>query len=126
LLVLFITGWNTLRLWTAIDWADVLNGFSARPGAWITALSGAVWMVAGLSIIWGVWQNKVWSAKLLVGAAAAYSAWYWSERLIFQESRPNWPFAVLLNLVLLLFIFFATRSLTREAHDRKSKNPKDE
>ena len=125
-LVLFITAWNGLRLWTALAWQKVLTEFSAQPATWITALSGCIWMVTGVLIIWGIWQNKAWTVKILVGAAAGYSAWYWSERLIFQEPRPNWPFAVLLNVVLLIFIFFATKTLTREAHERKPKNPKDE
>ncbi len=125
-LVLFITVWNGLRLWTALAWQKVLTEFSAQPVTWITALDGCIWMVTGFLIIWGIWQQKAWTVKILLGAAAGYTVWYWSERLSFQEPRPNWPFAIILNLVLLIFIFFTTKSLTREAHERKPKNPKDE
>jgi hypothetical protein len=125
-LVFFITAWNGLRVWTALAWRNVLTEFSARPAGWITALSGCIWIVAGCLIIWGIWKNKTWTAKILARAAAGYTAWYWTERLVFQAPRANWPFAVLLNLILLIFIFFTTKTLSREAHERKPKNQKDE
>jgi len=124
LLVLTLSAWNGLRLWTSLAWQDVLNEFSAHPSPIITAVSGAIWMVAGFMLIWGIWQKKAWSPKLLIGVAAGYSVWYWSERLIWQNPHPNWLFAVIVNLALLVFISFTTKLLTREAHERKNENPK--
>ena len=124
-LVLTLSAWNGLRLWTALAWQDVLNEFSAQPRRpSITAISGAVWMVTGFILIWSIWQKKAWAAKLLLGAAAGYTVWYWSERLIWQNPHPNWLFAVIVNLALLVFILFTTKLLTREAHERKNENPK--
>ena len=122
-LVLFLTAWNTLRLWTAIAWHNVLNEYSASPNPAITAISGAIWMITGVILLWGIWQKKAWTAKLLLGASAGYTVWYWSERLLWQSPHPNWPFAVIVNLVLIIFILFTTRSLTREAHERKIEHP---
>jgi hypothetical protein len=122
-LVLFLTVWNGLRLFTAIAWRDVLTEFSANPPAWVTALVGAVWLVTGIILLWGILWQKPWAGKMLLGAAAAYSVWYWIERLVWQAPRPNWPFAVILNLILVLFILFATRPWMREAYERKNKNP---
>jgi hypothetical protein len=123
-LVLFLTAWNALRLWTAIAWHNVLNEFSTQPISTITAVSGAFWMVTGIILLWSIWQRKAWAAKLLLGASAGYTVWYWCERLIWQNPHPNWPFAVIVNLVLIVFILFTTKSLTREAHERKIENPK--
>ncbi|MBI5839378.1 MAG: hypothetical protein HZB19_04690 [Chloroflexi bacterium] len=123
-LVLFLTVWNGFRLWTAIAWRDVLNEFAVRPGPIITAISGAFWLVTGSILLWGILLKKAWAGKMLIGAAAGYSVWYWSERLVWQEPRQNWPFAVILNLILLVFIFLTTKSLTREAYDRKVENPR--
>jgi multisubunit Na+/H+ antiporter MnhE subunit len=83
-------------------------------------------MFAGAFTFWGIWQKKAWTAKLLLGAAAGYTVWYWSERLIWQRPHPNWPFAVIVNLVLLGFILFTTKSLSREAYEQKNENPKSE
>jgi hypothetical protein len=122
-LVLFLTAWNALRLWTAIAWHNVLNEFSAQPTT-ITAISGAIWMLTGIILLWSIWQKKAWAAKLLLGVAAGYTVWYWCERLFWQNPHPNWPFAVIVNLVLIFFILFTTKTLTREAHERKIENPK--
>ena len=122
-LVLSMTAWNALRLWTALAWNNVLNEFSAQPISTITAISGALWMVTGIILLWGIWQKKAWAAKLLLGASAGYIVWFWCEQLIWQNPHPNWLFTVIVNLVLMIFILFTTKSLTREAHERKIENP---
>ena len=122
-LVLFLTAWNALRLFTAVAWRNVLLEFSANPPPWVTASVGVVWLVTGLLLLWSILWEKRWAGKMLLGAAAAYSVWYWIERLVWQAPRPNWLFAVILNFVLLLFILFAMRPMTREAYERKNKNP---
>jgi hypothetical protein len=124
LLVLTLTAWNGLRLWTSLVWENVLNEFSARESPIIMTTSAAIWMVAGIILIWSMWQKKAWAAKLLIGAAAGYSVWYWSERLIWQIPHPNWLFAVIVNLVVLIFVPFSINLLSREAHERKNENPK--
>lgn len=122
-LVLLLTAWNALRLWTALAWQNVLNEFSSQPTSTITAVSGAFWIVAGIILLWSIWQKKAWAAKLLLGTAAGYSVWYWSEILIWQNLHPNWLFNLIVNLVLMIFILFTTKSLMRETHERKNKNP---
>jgi predicted PurR-regulated permease PerM len=104
----------------------VLNEFSSQPSSIIITVSGAIWMFAGIFTLWSIWQKKAWTAKLLLGAAAGYTIWYWSERLIWQRPHPNWPFAVIVNLVLLGFILFTIKSLSREAYEQKNENPKSE
>ncbi len=123
-LVLSLTAWNILRLWTALAWRDVLNEFSSQPSPSVLGISGAIWSVCGIIVLWSIWQKKAWAAKLLIGASAGYSLWVWIERLVWQNPHPNWLFAVIVNLVLIVFILFATKSLTREAHERNIENPK--
>ena len=125
-LVLTLTTWNFIRFWTALAWREVLNEFSSQPTSTVITASGAVWMFIGIFILWSIWQRKAWAAKLLLGASAGYTVWYWSERLIWQSPHPNWPFAVIVNLVLLGFIPFAIKSLSREAYEQKNENPKSE
>jgi hypothetical protein len=122
-LVLTLTAWNALRFWTALTWHNVLNEFSTQPTSTVIAVSGAFWVIIGLILLWSIWQKKVWAVKLLFGASAGYTVWYWSERLIWQNPHPNWLFAVIVNLALLVFILFATKSLLREAHERKIEYP---
>jgi hypothetical protein len=123
-LVLTLTAWNGLRLWTALAWQNTLTEFSASPTPVILAISGAFWVVTGIILLWSIWQRKAWAAILLVGVAAGYTVWYWGERLIWQNPQPNWLFAVIVNLALLIFILFTSKLLAREAHERKNENPK--
>ena len=123
-LVLTFTLWNILQLWTAIAWDNVLNEFHVHPPPTVTAVSGALWTLCGIILLWSILLKKAWAAKLLVGAAAGYTVWYWIERLIWKTPHPNWLFAVIVNLALLVFILFTTKLLTREAHERKNENPK--
>lgn len=125
-LVLILTTWNLLRAWTSLAWSGALTEFSASLAPAVSAVIGGVWVVAGIILCWGIWQKKAWAVKLLPGAAAGYTVWYWSERFLFQNPRPNLAFAVIVNLGLLVVIFFATKSMSREAYERTIENPKTE
>jgi hypothetical protein len=121
-LVLLLTAWNAVRLWTAVTWWDVLVESSARPSPIVTAVSGAFWLVIGLILLWGMLMGRAWAGNMLIATAAVYSVWYWIERLIWQEPRPNWPFAVILNLIVLVIFSFTTKSLRRETYEWKNEN----
>lgn len=116
-LVLSLTIWNALRAWTALSWRVVLSEFSSRPPYAVTAISGAIFTVTGLILAWGIWQRKPWAANVLLGASAGCTVWYWTERLVWQSPHPNWPLTVIVNLILLGFILFTTKSLSREAYE---------
>ena len=123
-LVFSLTVWNTLRAWTSLAWRDVLIEYSTQPVSAIITISGVIWQIVGILLLWSIWQNKAWATRLLLRAAAGYTVWYWSERLFFQNPHPNWLFAVIVNLAILIFILFTTKSLAREAYERKIENPK--
>lgn len=122
-LVLIFTAWSALGAWTALAWKDMLSRYSPQPSPLITTISSVTWFFVGLLILWSIWKNKAWASKLLLGAAVGYTLWFWSEQLIWQSPHPNWPFAVIVNLALLIFILFNTRSMTREDHERKIEKP---
>ena len=124
MLVLTLTAFNLLRMWTALAWQDILTEFSTQPSPIVLAVSGAVWALCGIVLLWGIWQRKAWAEKLLLGASAGYSLWYWTERLVWQNPHPNWLFAVIVNLAIIVFILFSKKSLTREAYERNIENPK--
>ncbi len=106
LLVLSLIIWNSLRLWTALAWREVLSEFQASPPPAIIAVSAAIWVVTGSILFWVLLTKKPWSWKMLLGAAAAYSVWYWIERLAWHQPHPNWTFAVVVNLLALAIILF--------------------
>jgi len=123
-LVLSLTAWSGLRLYSAIQWWQILSEFASPPGPLYIAGSGAVWVVAGLLLLWGMWEIKPWFRFALLGAGVAYTLWYWSDRSVFQLSRLNWPFALAVNFLLLVILVVCalapgTRTFfsKREAHD---------
>lgn len=123
-LVLGITVWNIIRFWTSLLWRNVLLEFSGRANFTIATVGSGVWILTGMILFWSIRQKKAWAGKLLLGTSAAYSVWYWCGRIFWQETHPNWPFAVILNLILMTFVIFATNSFPRQAYGKKSKNKK--
>ena len=122
-MVLIILIWNIIRMWTALTWSHVLTEFSASLPPIASAVIGGLWAAIGCTLYWSIWQKKAWAWKMLFGTAAGYTVWYWSERLFFQNPRPNTIFAVIVNLGLIILIYFAIKSLSREAYERENENP---
>lgn len=122
-LVLILTTWNALRLWTSIAWRDVLVEYPLRMPPAASAVAGGLWFIIGGILAWGLWRDKMWTAKWLRIAALCYSAWYWSERLVWENPQPNSTFAAAATLACLTLIFIATKSMSREAYERNTENP---
>lgn len=120
LLVLSLIMWNALRLWTALAWQEVLTEFQSSPLPAVISVSAAFWILTGGILFWGQLAKKTWAWKMLLGVAAGYSVWYWTERLVWHQPHPNWTFSVVVNLLALAIILFNKNSLSREAYERKS------
>jgi hypothetical protein len=115
-LVLLFTLLNGLRLWTAIAWRAVLSEFSAASPLYI-GVSGIVWLGIGAWLLWSLLLRKPKARTLLVFSATGYSVWYWCDRFFWQAPRPNWPFALTVNLALLSYIFVVSSFWKRETHE---------
>ena len=106
-LVLIFTAWNGVRLATGLMWRDTLATYVAYPGPLYISLTGAIWTVAGLFWLWSFWRAAIWTRVVLIGAAGLYAAWFWVDRLLVQaQMRANWPFDLLITIILLAYIAF--------------------
>jgi hypothetical protein len=119
---------NGLRLGETIFFWNTLEEYGAHP--LYIVISGGVWLIAGLFLVWGLWQGKTWGwAAALVGTFG-YTAWYWFDRLVLQKPHANWPFVLIANIVFLLLIFMILFSqktrlfFQRDAYERKPETPK--
>ncbi len=121
-LVLIFTAWNFIKLWTLLAWQDVLLEFATSPNLYMSVIISTILVIAGIVLCRGILQKKVWSVKMLPALAAGYTVWYWSERIIWQNGKTNLWFAIAVNLIILIFIYFATKSLSREAYERTIEN----
>ena len=122
-LVLIVSSWNALKAWTSLAWQAILVEYAVQMPPMISAAAGVLWFIIGLVLAWSIWRKKIWSAKFLLVAAAVYTVWFWAERLIWQNPRPNTAFTIVVNLACLIFVFFTSKSLSREAYERNTKNP---
>jgi hypothetical protein len=123
-LVLSLTVWSGLRLYSALQWWNTLIEFAAPPGPWYIAVSGGGWLIASITLLWGMWQVKAWIRYALLGTGAGFSVWYWCDRLFFQMPSENWLFTLLATILLLIVLFVCvlnpgtkTFLSKREAHD---------
>jgi hypothetical protein len=101
-LVLIITAWNFVRLVTSITWHVTLETYASRPGPFYIGVTGGVWALSGVFLLWsfihGAWWNRM--ALLIIGFG--YSAWVWVDKLFVQtQLRANWPFNLLTTVLLL-------------------------
>lgn len=118
-LAFLLAAWNGLRLGTAFAFRETLAEYASRGGAVHLALSGAFWLVTGLAVAWGLWRGEAWGRTAACGAAAACFGWYWFDRLALQTSRPNWPFALAVSLLLLVLTLSILSSRKVKAHFRR-------
>lgn len=119
-LVLLLTVWNALRAWTAFAWRNMLTEFSGDP--LYIGVSGLIWLGIGIWLWLSLLQEKSNARIRLLASATSYSAWIWIDRLFVQTPRENWPFALVMNLVLLSFVLFTSNYWKREAHERKPED----
>jgi len=122
--VLILTGWNAVRLWAGIAWKARLAEFVSRPSPLYIGVTGVLWTALGLSVIWAIWQHRRGARRFIFTGAVIYTTWYWADRLLLQQERSNWPFTAALNLLLLIYVFFSTKSgyFQREDYEREHQN----
>ena len=121
--------WNALRLEQALVFWKTLAGYHLRPGPAYLALSGALWMLAGLALCFGLWTGKRWSRWAAVSVCGLYFVWYWVDRLAAQLPHLNWPFALGVDLLTLALVQLALNTPAtehflrqKEAYERRSKD----
>lgn len=109
----------TRALLTLDDW-DFLNQRAGISPLYLL-LTGLIWTIAWGSTWLGLWWKLPWGAGVMRGLAAVYTLYAWLERL-FLYDRPaqalayqpllphNWLFLVGFNLLLLVWVFWTTKS----------------
>ncbi len=107
---LALLGWSRLQQ-SVLDW-DLLQELGVQPGPLYLAAGGAVWGVLGLAAAVLSFVPRRWASRLVFGAALVLTATYWADFLIFTraaEMMVNWPFALGVTLVGLLYCAWVTQ-----------------
>jgi hypothetical protein len=107
-LVLTLSAWGAVRLFAALRWWDVLNEFGSRLSPLYLSITGAGWWVAGIVLLWGLFQGKSWSRFAMPVSISLWLVEYWIERLFFESPRSNVSFALIVSVLLLAVTFVST------------------
>jgi hypothetical protein len=99
-MVLFLSAWGALRLSGALRWWEVLSAYEARLSPLYLSITGAVWSVVGVVLLWSIFAGKRWSYPALPISIFLWLAEYWLERIFFQAPRANLPFMLLVSLTM--------------------------
>ena len=122
LLALSVSASNGLRLCESVFFWKTLKEYGVYP--LFISISGGVWLIIGLFLVWGLWGGKVWGRIAAICGTAGYTTWYWLDRVILQKPHSNWVFSVVTNIILLvmvLFILFSKRTrryFKRDVYER--------
>jgi hypothetical protein len=109
-LVLIPAIWNSVRLAGAIRFWDTLSAYQGAGGPLYLAVSGAAWAGAGFVLAVALWQGKPWAWGGALGFFLSLEAWFWFDRLAFQQPHNNNLFVLAMNgvcLALLLIVLFS-------------------
>jgi len=128
-MVLSLSAWGAVRFFAALRWWDVLYEFDARLSPLYLSITGAGWGAAGGVLIWSMLGGKPWSHPAILASIILWLVEYWVERLFFQASRANLPFALIASGLLLALTlasalnqstkYFLTRS---EEHEQSNEH----
>jgi len=107
--VLIIAVMNLLRLIQAIlQWNFLLEVIPVHP-AYI-AVSGLIWGVSGLALVWGLLRGLSWAPRLTRIFMVGYSVYYWLDRLFLfnpVDKTTNLIFLMSLTVIIILWVFWS-------------------
>jgi hypothetical protein len=128
-LVLITTALNIVRLFTAIAWKNTLAAYLPPLQVMYIGVTGAVWTLLGISVLWSFWRGGRYTRILVLAVAVLYAGWSWLDRLLSERAaQSNWPFDLVMTVLALGFVGFVVLDrhnqpyFGRETHERKRKN----
>jgi len=114
-LVLIIAVSNLIRLARAVfQWDFLLGLIEVHPTYLI--MSGLVWGIIGIVLVWGLWKAHEWAFYVLRWGAALYIMYIWLDRLFISSPNvrnTNNLFVSVVSLLIMVWILwvFARRDV---------------
>ena len=107
-MVLILSAWGAVRFFAALRWWSVLNEFEANLSPMYLSITGAGWGVAGIVLFAGILLKRRWTLNLIIASISVWLIEYWIERVVFQSSRANLPFALTLSILAIVIMWILT------------------
>ena len=107
--VLIMASLNWFR-WVAVlrGWT-FLQSLSPAPPVFYLLISGLIWSVLGVVLVWGLFLGRPWAPRLMQISAPLCALVYWLDRLLIADRSAiasRWPFALGLTFFLLCVTFW--------------------
>jgi hypothetical protein len=112
---LILALWNGLRFIQAIRFWSTLKEFHASPNPIYDVVTGGIWSLFWLLIAWCLWHGTFWGRSVTGIGALCYVLWAWFDRLALQKPNSNWPFVLVITVLILLMVLvvlFSPRTRT--------------
>lgn len=121
LVVLLITFWNAVRVYSSlINW-QVLSEFGANP-AYIF-ITGLFWSLTGAWLFITIRKRESYSRRANMIAAGLYYLWFWLDRLLVQVSTaPIFKFLISSSTIVLAIFFISLNTPAAHSFFKRSKD----
>ena len=127
-MVLSLLAWGVIRLTASLRAWNVLSEFGSSPV--YLSITGAGWGVAGSVLLFGIVSIRTWARPAIITSAVLWLLEYWIERVFFQTGRANIGFAIMMTIIGIVFVAFATMHpntknffTKSEDHEQPVENP---
>lgn len=107
--VLILTLLSWLRLIEVIRRWYFLQSLTPAPPVHYLAITGLIWGLLGVCLVWGLFLGRSWAYQLMKITAPIYALLYWLDRIMIADLSAigsRWPFALGLTITLLAFTFW--------------------
>ncbi len=124
LLILLIGVWNFIRLLAAISFWNILSEYHIKGGPLFIAISGAAWATVAFYVGFSVLQAKPWSWGMSLGLLSSYGIWILFDQLIFQATRTNQNFELIVTILWLVMsgIVISSKYVRNYFHEQSREN----
>ena len=129
-MVLSLLAWGAIRFSATLRGWDVLVEFRSAVSPWYLSITGAAWSVVGGVLLWSAFTGKKWTARAILTSISIWLIEYWIERVFYQQTRANLPFALvgsilILSITLISTLHHSTQNFfTRsEEYEQQNENP---
>ncbi len=102
-MVLCLVTWNAIRMIATLMQWDILWEFAPHPGPIYIFATASLWTLGWLAVWMALRRRRVRARRYTLLIAFGYAAWLWLDRLLLQQSNPNWPFAAAATVIFLAF-----------------------
>ena len=100
--------WGGMRFSAARRGWDILVEFDSALSPLYLSITGASWAVAGGVLLWSMFTGQSGARWAILTASIIWLLEYWVERLLFQSSRVDLPFALTSTILILSITLICT------------------